>query len=226
MRPSIDLPRVFDSQDPRLAYGFVTLAKLFAAVDEEFITAWTNYPVHQGAGISQQSSQSIAKLLRHEDIAGVLSVAEMDETQRLDILVTQHWLRILACQLRKEISPHCTASQDGCGPCLHDGLNGNTDCVLNTSRSLLGIISSATPATLESHGIGMVCKTPSTNQSTLLQGGLVADNCLIVLGAKNIRRRELPVRPIGRPRHERVLQTPLVCPGMPSQPHAFSGQVP
>lgn len=155
LRPTIDLPRVFDSQDPKLAYGFVTLAKLFAAVDEAFIAAWTDHPALVGAGMSKQSSQSIAKLLRQDDVAGVLSVSEIDETQRLDILITQQWLRILACQLQKEIPPQSTSSRDGHVPCLQDGLRGNTHRILDTSRSLLAIISSATPTTLESHGIGM-----------------------------------------------------------------------
>jgi hypothetical protein len=169
LRPTIDLPRVFDSQDPKLAYGFVTLAKLFAAVDEAFIAAWTDQPVLVGAGMSKQSSQSIAKLLRHDDIAGVLSVSEIDETQRLDILITQQWLRILACQLQMEIPPQSASSQDGHIPGLQDGLRGNTHRILDTSRSLLTIISSATPATLESHGIGMVCIVPPMNQPKLLQ---------------------------------------------------------
>ncbi|CAM1501426.1 Fc.00g105880.m01.CDS01 [Cosmosporella sp. VM-42] len=124
LRPTIDLPRVFESQDPKLAYGFVTLAKVFASVDEAFIAAWRDQP----------SSGTVE---------GVLS--EIEETQRLDILITHYWLRVLVCQLQIEYSPHSLPVSDG----------SDTRCVLDTSRSLLHLISTASSISLESHGIGM-----------------------------------------------------------------------
>lgn len=155
LKPTIDLPRVFESGDPKLAYGFVTLAKVFATVDEVFIAAWANQPVLGGVGIPQQTSQSIAKLLKHDDVSGVLSVSEIDETQRLDILATQHWLRILACRLQRELSPEPTLIKDKYEGFLQNDLTSNTRRVLDTSRSLLHVITSATPTSLEPHGIGM-----------------------------------------------------------------------
>lgn len=145
LRPTIDLPRVFESQDPKLAYGFVTLAKVFAAVDEPFIAAWREQPPSGTASTSEKASQSIARFLRHSDVEGVLS--EIEETQRLDIVVTHYWLRVLVCQLQIGNSPQSVSISE----------ESNTRCVLDTSRSLLQLISTASSVSLESHGIGMVC---------------------------------------------------------------------
>ncbi|KAH7113106.1 fungal-specific transcription factor domain-containing protein [Dactylonectria estremocensis] len=143
LEPTIELPRVFESQDPKLAYGFVTLARVFAAVDGPLIVAWSDQPPPGTVGTAQKASQAIARFLRHNDVEGVTS--EIEETQRLDILVTHYWLRILVCQLRMGYTAQSIASTQ----------RTTWNCVLNTSRSLLQMISSASPKCLESHGIGM-----------------------------------------------------------------------
>ncbi|KAL7940445.1 fungal-specific transcription factor domain-containing protein [Trichoderma barbatum] len=141
--PTIDLPRVLESQNPKLAYGFVTLAKVFAAVDEPFMTAWKDQSPSGTVGAPKQASQSIARFLRHSEVEGVL--CEVEETQRLDILITHYWLRLLHCQLQIEHSPESISIYDA----------SNAHCILDISWSVLQIISTASTACLESHGIGM-----------------------------------------------------------------------
>ncbi|CZR35860.1 uncharacterized protein FPRO_00017 [Fusarium proliferatum ET1] len=142
LAPTIDLPRIFESQDPKLAYGFVTLARVFAAVDGSLITAWKDQQP-SGTVISQNLNPSIASYLRRNDVEGVTS--DIEETQRLDILITHFWLRVLVCQLQIGHTPQAISTAQ----------RSTINCVLDTSRNLLQIILSATPQCLESHGIGM-----------------------------------------------------------------------
>ncbi|KAF5643577.1 amylase cluster transcriptional regulator [Fusarium sp. NRRL 25303] len=142
LAPTIDLPRIFESQDPKLAYGFVTLARVFAAVDGSLITAWKDQQP-SGTVTSQNLNPSIARYLRRNDVEGVTS--DIEETQRLDILITHFWLRVLVCQLQIGHTPQAISAAQ----------RHTINYVLDTSRNLLQIILSATPQCLESHGIGM-----------------------------------------------------------------------
>ncbi|UPK92496.1 hypothetical protein LCI18_003431 [Fusarium solani-melongenae] len=157
LRPTIDPPRIFECRDPRLAYGFASLVKVFATIDEPFILARMNEQASGDIDLSPLANQSIARLLHHST-GGVLSMSEIDETQRLDITVTQHWIRILACQMRmtSSLRPDSSKTQ-------HAGsLESCIQPVLETSKSLLRLISTATPASLECHGLGMERKIADT----------------------------------------------------------------
>ncbi|KAJ3546300.1 hypothetical protein NM208_g2065 [Fusarium decemcellulare] len=151
LRPTIDPPPIFECQDPRLAYGFASLVKVFATIDEPFITARMHEQDNGDVGKSPNADQSIAKLLDHSEVADVLSISEIDETQRLDIMITQHWIRILACQMQMASSLRL----DSLKTRYTGTLGSHIHRALDTSRSLLGLISSATPASLECHGLGM-----------------------------------------------------------------------
>jgi hypothetical protein len=144
LAPTIDLPRIFESQDPKLAYGFVTLARVFAAVDGPLITAWRDQPPSSTVVIPQEIGQSVARYLCRNGVEGVPS--DIEETQRVDILVTHYWLRVLVCQLQIGHTPQPISTAQ----------RSTTHHILDTSRNLLQIILSATPRCLESHGIGMV----------------------------------------------------------------------
>lgn len=155
LKPSIELPRVFESSNPRLIYGFVTLVKVFAAVDDEFLSAWRDdQPAGVGEGPNDPithstSGMSLTRLLCYNDDGpGALSLSEMDETQRLDILMTRQWLRALVWQLRlrhggRHFSGSTASSSENQPP-------------FQTARGILGIISAANRSSLEAHGIGMV----------------------------------------------------------------------
>ncbi|PNY29703.1 sucrose utilization protein SUC1, partial [Tolypocladium capitatum] len=155
LRPSMELPKVFESQDPKLIYGFVTLTKVFKTIDNEFISAWRQPPAG-GARGSGQPCESMTKLLNQEDVIGSLSLSEIDETQRLDVLVTQQWLRVLVCQMQvRQFLPHVHADAMDSAASHYDNRRIHEQYVLDISKNLLGIISKANPVSLEAHGIGM-----------------------------------------------------------------------
>ncbi|KAJ6440571.1 GATA-type sexual development transcription factor NsdD [Purpureocillium lavendulum] len=92
LRPCIDLPKVFEARDPKLIYGFVMLARVFKGIDSKFISAWM---LPAPTGDAHDQSGTPTALLNQEDLTNCLSIVEVDETQRLDVLVTQQWLRAL-----------------------------------------------------------------------------------------------------------------------------------
>ena len=158
LRPSIELPRVFESSDPRLIYGFVTLVKVFAAVDNKFLSVWREDQPGGRHHARDVTTPSLTQLLSYnDDVPGALSMSEMDETQRLDILVTRQWLRALVwrLQLRHGVRSLSSSSSNENQPLL---LQHKEDAhhPFQTSRSVLGIISAANRIALEAHGIGMV----------------------------------------------------------------------
>jgi hypothetical protein len=162
LRPSPDLPNIFGSEDPKLIYGFVHLVSIYKKIDETFITAWKTQimpaSMPPGASIASQNLKTwLTEFQRDFDRPRALAMLEMDETQRLDIMVTQSWVRILVWQLglrrgllRDESPTHSTFDLD------------NIDIIsskypLRVSQELLNVISSTERGPLEAHGIGMVC---------------------------------------------------------------------
>ncbi|KND87426.1 putative sucrose utilization protein SUC1, partial [Tolypocladium ophioglossoides CBS 100239] len=157
LRPSMELPKVFESQDPKLIYGFVTLTKIFKTIDNEFISAWRQPPPAGDACGPGDPCESMTKLLGQEDVTGSLSVSEIDETQRLDVLVTQQWLRVLVCQMHvRQFLPHPVDVDDiDCAGSQYNNRRIHEQYVLDTSKTLLQIVSKANRLSLEAHGIGM-----------------------------------------------------------------------
>ena len=145
LRPDIDLPGVFESREPRLAYGFVTLAKLFASVDDSFLSAWS-----VGSSTRHRIDCSEAQLRRLSDAITVLPISEIEETQRLDILITEKWLRMLDLQLHMGNARRTSQSE------MSESRQSTSRHALDLSRGVLQIIASAAPSPLQSHGIGMV----------------------------------------------------------------------
>lgn len=139
-------------------YGFVTLARVFSSVDHSFITAWRNQQTPLLARVSSDTRQVLTRLLK--DDVGV-DVVEMNETQRLDVLVTQQWLKTLAWRLK--------CSVDSCSQMavLNGGDGGleacrESSCIITASKNLLHIVNTASTPSLEAHGIGMVRRHPGT----------------------------------------------------------------
>ncbi|KAJ6437742.1 amylase cluster transcriptional regulator AmyR [Purpureocillium lavendulum] len=154
LRPSIDLPKVFDSHDPKLIYGFVALTKVFKTIDNDFIAAWS---VLRSAKETHDPGNAMKKILEQEDLMGCLSMSEIDETQRLDVLITQQWLRVLVCKMqirRATATAGAHAPESGQRISAGHGKFGQK-YVLETCSSLLEIISKANQMSLEAHGIGM-----------------------------------------------------------------------
>ncbi|KAK2591698.1 hypothetical protein QQS21_010610 [Conoideocrella luteorostrata] len=157
LRPSIDFPKVFDSHDPKLIYGFVALAKIFKSIDDGFISQW-RHP-HQSSEVNFHG-KTLASISNGMDLAGILSISEMDETQKLDVLVTQQWLRVLACQIQlrrpASLANLVQSTSESRGIAELSGGRSDQCFIIDTCKSLMQVLSKANRVSLEAHGIGMV----------------------------------------------------------------------
>ena len=141
LTPSVSLPTVFESEDLRLLNGFVSLANLFSAVDDSFVSAWR--------GSRRQSLCNEAWLTKTQRDLDATSraIGNLTETQHLDISVTREWLHVLAWQMG--VSNGLIWGQGEGGMRL--------DYPIELAKKVVEITTSATAVALDSHGIGMVC---------------------------------------------------------------------
>ena len=141
LTPSVSLPTVFESEDVRLLNGFVSLANLFSAVDDSFVSAWR--------GSRRQSLCNEAWLTKTQRDLDATSraIGNLTETQHLDISVTREWLHVLAWQMG--VSNGLIWGQGEGGMRL--------DYPIELAKKVVEITTSATAVALDSHGIGMVC---------------------------------------------------------------------
>lgn len=93
LTPTVHLPEIFPSEDAILLNGFINLANLFAAVDENFVKAWR--------GSRKTSLCNEAWLVQTQERLdrAVSATNNISETQHLDISVTREWLHMLAWQI-------------------------------------------------------------------------------------------------------------------------------
>jgi hypothetical protein len=141
LHASVELPAVFESEDPHLLNGFVNLANLFSAVDDSFVSAWR--------GSRRQSlcdEAWLAKTQRQLDAAALALDRNVSETQQLDISVTREWLHVLAWQMG--VSNGLIWGKGDGGMRL--------DYPIELARKVVEITSGANALALDSHGIGMV----------------------------------------------------------------------
>ncbi|SMR59248.1 unnamed protein product [Zymoseptoria tritici ST99CH_1E4] len=141
LHASVTLPAVFESEDPRLLNGFVNLANLFSAVDDSFVSAWRGT---RRASLCDETwlAQTQKQLDATADASGL---ADLTETQRLDIGVTREWLHVLAWQMGVSN-----------GLIWGQGLGGmRLDYPVELARKVVEITANASPLALDSHGIGM-----------------------------------------------------------------------
>lgn len=157
LRSSIDLPRIFESDHPKLIYGFVSLVNLFKSVDDKFLSLWKG-----GRGTGGSSSHDGGRPSWQRTFAAVLAdqnvscVSEVVEIQRLDIMVTQQWLHLLAWQMQTRRMQQETRAQQQTQQAGKGSLAANRKFPFMASRDTLQVISKANRRSLESHGIGMV----------------------------------------------------------------------
>lgn len=158
LRSSIDLPRIFESGNPKLIYGFVSLVNLFKSVDDKFLSLWKGG--RASPGDSKHSwRRTFTAVLSDQTIN---SACEIVEIQRLDIMVTQQWLHLLAWQMqtRKQYSELTNGIE-----AQKDALVANRTFPFITSRDTLQIVTKANRRSLESHGIGMVGQASAARAS-------------------------------------------------------------
>jgi len=138
---NIRLPAIFESENPRLLYGFVNLVNLFLAVDTKFLSCW-----NESSKASHCSKDWLTEVLFKLDTSGVIS-GETLETHDLDIAISRQWLQVLVWQLMVK----------------HGLLTGNSmdeifslKYPIRLARDVIKITSAASQTSLDSHGIGMV----------------------------------------------------------------------
>lgn len=168
LHANVHLPSVFDSEDPQLLNGFVNLANLFAAVDDNFVRAWR--------GSRRQSLCNEAWLAETQKQldAAALALGNISETQQMDISVTREWLHVLAWQMGVSNGLIWGKGEGGM----------RLDYPIELARKVVEITAGANALALDSHGIGMVsCRSRSGNG----QGELT-----FCLGAKIVRHSRLP----------------------------------
>jgi hypothetical protein len=139
---SVEMPAVFDSEDPQLLNGFVKLADLFSAVDESFVQAWRGSrrtSVCDNTWLAQTQKRLDAT---KQEVAST----ELTETQHLDIAITREWLHVLAWQMGVSNGLIWTEGEG----------DMRLDYPVELARNVVEILSGATASALDSHGIGMV----------------------------------------------------------------------
>ena len=142
LKRTVPLPKVFDSDNPRLLYGFVALVNLFHAIDNTFVAFWSRTDKDKRA-----CSGSWLKSLQYNVDTSTLLVSESMATQRLDISVSRLWLHILLWQMGVS-----------CGLVAWDASDQfmNLGYPVKLAKELVTITSKADQNCLNSHGIGMV----------------------------------------------------------------------
>lgn len=139
---TVQLPTVFESEEPRVLYGFVNLVVLFRAVDIHFIASWSS----QMPDVCSEGW--ISSLQTQLDVSAPM-LMESIETQKVDVAVSRLWLRILVWQIGVR---HGLLSRGCCSQFM------NLDYPVTLAGDLVRLISASGQQSWDSHGIGMVCK--------------------------------------------------------------------
>jgi hypothetical protein len=143
LRNSIELPNPEDDKDPVRFMGFLSLARLFVAVEGTLVGSAANGPNSAHLG-SETFAQLQRQLRRSPQIP-----ANSNEVQRTDICVTQHWMRMLVWQAAMKQITMTTGSTD-------DPLS--LTCLAHVARDSLGFLSSVSLESVIAHGPGMEAK--------------------------------------------------------------------
>jgi hypothetical protein len=138
---SVKLPSIFQSEDPRLLYGFVDLANLFQSIDETFLSVWN------GRGRKTSCSKNWLLDVQNKLNASAIAVEENLETQRLDISISRRWLQILGWQISVKQGLLTLNSHDGPFDLRYP---------IELAKDVVLCVSTASQASIDSHGIGMV----------------------------------------------------------------------
>ncbi|PGH08401.1 hypothetical protein GX51_01227 [Blastomyces parvus] len=139
LRNSIRKPEIFRGDDPILAYGFLNLISLFEKLPPDLYDWITS---GQGDELSGQALVSV--ILR--DLSSPISLEGVLETQHVDILVTQQWLRTAMWKLPTQLSL-------GKSPAIQDIIPPFVP--IKTGKSAIEVVGAASQAATDSHGIGM-----------------------------------------------------------------------
>ncbi|PGH17296.1 hypothetical protein AJ79_01180 [Helicocarpus griseus UAMH5409] len=139
LRASIRKPEVFNGDDPILAYGFLNLINLFEKLTPDLYD-WMSSGLG-GEAVGQALTSSILR-----DLSSPISLEGVLETQQVDILVTQQWLRAAMCKLASSGSLQKPPRSPGMHP---------PQVPIATGKSTMEVLGAVSQAAIDSHGIGM-----------------------------------------------------------------------
>lgn len=140
LNPTVDLPAVFESEDPHLLNGFVNLANLFSAVDDSFVAAW------RGSRRQSLCNEEWLATTQKQLDAAALALDDVTETQQIDIAITREWLHILAWQMGVSNGLIWGRGEGGM----------RLDYPIELAKKVVEIIRGVSDSAVDSHGIGMV----------------------------------------------------------------------
>lgn len=149
---SIQLPLVFESEDPQLLNGFVNLVHLFSAIDDNFVKVWRGTRRR-----SLCSAPWLADTQRALD-AVALTLENITETQHLDISVSREWLHVLAWQMGVSNGLIWGKGEGGM----------RLEYPVELAKRVVRITEGANSLALDSHGIGMVLSLISLEDMHML----------------------------------------------------------
>ncbi|ODH35400.1 hypothetical protein ACO22_02923 [Paracoccidioides brasiliensis] len=140
LRNSIRKPEVFNEDDPILAYGFLNLINLFEKLSPDL------YDWIVSGQVDEASGQALANLI-FRDLSSPMSLEGVLETQQIDILVTQQWLRAAMWKLPEREMFQKSFGSQGTLP---------SDLSIAARRSMMEVLEVASEAAIDSEGIGTV----------------------------------------------------------------------
>ncbi|KAK2753704.1 hypothetical protein FQN55_000067 [Onygenales sp. PD_40] len=141
LRSSIRKPEVFNGDDPILAYGFLNLINLFEKLTPSLYDWMISDLGDEAAGQALTSSILC-------DLSTPISLEGVIETQQVDILITQQWLRSAMCMLPVNGSLKELPYNQHIPP-------SPPNVPITVGKSTMEILGAVSQAAIDSHGIGM-----------------------------------------------------------------------
>ncbi|KKY17730.1 putative aflyd sugr sugar regulator [Phaeomoniella chlamydospora] len=155
LRPSVDLPQADDDKDPHLILAFLSLVRLFVAVDGMLAGEGVDDP---GRIFTPESLEGLQRQLGHQPDFPPFS----NEVQKTDVFITQQWMRMLLWQLSmKKVSLTASGPDNPLSLTYPDQI----------ARDALSFLTRVSLDSVIAHGPGMELKIFEI-ANTLLDGGL------------------------------------------------------
>ncbi|KAJ5493950.1 transcriptional regulator family: Fungal Specific TF [Penicillium fimorum] len=147
LKQSIQKPSVFTSDSPALAYGFVNLISVFEEIPASLYD-WSISACSNG-------DPTALSVVYHSVALSTPLLAEYNETQKVDLMVTRQWLQIRLWSM------------------LHDQLTNTCDEVAvipldlptTAARSVMALMSTVSRKSANAHGIGIEQKLYDIGQA-------------------------------------------------------------
>ena len=139
---SISLPITEDEEIPEVVSGFLNLVTLFSTPGTDFFSKWTSH----SPNVSINRERLL--LIQHALQRPLESPNCSNDIQKVDIVVSQHWMRSLAWKLSIQLGYVM----------LNSKREMNVTYPLEIAQDALGGISRLSPEAFEVHGPGMEVK--------------------------------------------------------------------